>query len=644
MTNFVPILPQKAINMDYVQSLSLLETLVNKNDLLEALDISKFFPSPVCNETNTEWLKKSNIVGITPRITKTYWGIVKYAMTFPENAIHILPLFEPGCDSAIYSPVSWTLNDEFLDDELVNAGYETPEKQLKLIINILHCMGKTVGFDALIHCDKFSEFVFTNPKYFEWIKLNNERTAQLYPPAIDYNTIYNEVEKAIKDYLVQNGSADFNIKITEDVLNKFFDNDFPEHQRQAVLFGYDKNLKLQRRIELLNFIKKKGYETLPVTEHSPNRPVVFDYMKKEGDVEWAEFKVDNKYPYSKIFNSQTPIKLYPIDNYGYPETDSPYFDAWNYISDKFLAFQQEYNFDFLRADMAHNQLSHAQKDKTKSYLNRPEIWAFIKEKIRAKTPYFATLAEAFLNQSYYIDGFQDMENKKFDVVLGPLNFLYLNDEYIANMQYLSKISNNYKFKTCITSMSNDTDKEQNNDLYKSPFANEIRLFTGLFTDLPSYMGIGLETRDYEPISKDFFSNYYTNYQQNEYKWGNNLELFNNITAIRQIYAKIYEEIKDHNVYWLNTNNPFQSSWVYFDKKNNIPLYLFAINIDISDDFKDININNFKYSVSRKKDYKLEPVFVLSDCNTAIENIDVIDKTINLKNFSIGEVRIYKITK
>jgi hypothetical protein len=189
MVNFVSIMPETAIKMSYEQSLQLLKTLVNEDELLKAFDIKNTYPSPVAAEINTNWFKKSNIIGINPRITKTFWGIIKYAMTFPENAIHILPLFESGCDNALYAPISWKLSQEFLDPDLVKIGFDTPEKQLKLIINVLHCMGKTVGFDALTHCDKFSEIVFVNPKYFEWVKLNKERTTQLFPPVVDYNTI-----------------------------------------------------------------------------------------------------------------------------------------------------------------------------------------------------------------------------------------------------------------------------------------------------------------------------------------------------------------------------------------------------------------------------------------------------------------------
>ncbi len=642
MVNFISMLPQEAINMSYEESLQLLETLVNKNSLTQAFDINKTFPSPVSDEISTDWFKKSNIIGINPRITKTYWGIVKYAMTFPENAIHLLPLFEAGCDNAIYAPVSWNLSYEFLDPELVKIGYETPEKQLKLIINVLHCLGKTVGFDALTHCDKFAEFVFVNPKHFEWVKLNKERTSQLFPPAINYNTIYLEVENAIKDFLKINGSADNSIKIDDNLLNNFFSDDFAEQQRLNILFGFDADCRLKRRVELLNFIRKNGFETVPVTEHAPCRPIIFDCMKKDEDVEWAEFKVDNSSPISKIFGSQTPFKLYPIENEGYPETDKPYFEMWDYLAIKFFEFQNEYNFDFLRADMAHNQPSHSQKNETKLHFNKHEIWAFIKERIRHEKPYFATLAEAFLNQHYYIDGFQDMENKKFDLVLGPLNFLYLNDEYVSSLQCLSTMDYKYRFKTCVTSITNDTDRESNNNLYKSPFSNELRLFTGLFTDLPSYMGIGLETRDYDPISKEYFSNHYTNYQPIEYQWGNNVELFGNISGIRQIFSKIYPHIKDQKLCWLNTDNPYQASWLYINQKTNQPSYLFSINLDISNDYSDVNIDNFADCANSANKYKLETVFAMSDVQSDIQIIEVNDENIKLENFSIGEARIYRI--
>ena len=167
--------PDECLKLSFRHSLELIKDLIG-NEQLEAA--KKFqIPSPFQNEKNTDWAQTVKIIGINPRITKTYWGIVKYAMTFPENGIHLMPLFETG-DGSLYVQNSWELNDEFLDKDLADYGFKSSKEQLKFVVNILHALGKAVGFDALPHVDNFSEIVILNPSCFEWIKLTPDKKSQ----------------------------------------------------------------------------------------------------------------------------------------------------------------------------------------------------------------------------------------------------------------------------------------------------------------------------------------------------------------------------------------------------------------------------------------------------------------------------------
>ena len=61
---------------------------------------------------------------------------------------------------------------EFFDKDLYQTfpNLDTVEKQLKVVINLLHVMGKTVGMDVIPHTDRYSQIVLANPHYFEWLQ------------------------------------------------------------------------------------------------------------------------------------------------------------------------------------------------------------------------------------------------------------------------------------------------------------------------------------------------------------------------------------------------------------------------------------------------------------------------------------------
>ena len=228
--------PKDCLNMSFNQSLDLLKKIVDKKEIEKAFDISKNYPGFLEGQKDTTWSHNAKIMGINPRITKTFWGIVKYAMTFPEECVHIMPLWTPGIDGGFYAPLNFRLNKEFMDNELSASGYDTPEKQLKLVINVLHAMGKVVCFDALLHTERWSELVFLYPQYFEWVKLNKTKSRQYSGYELDFNSIYKEVQICIKTFLQLNGCADTSF-LTEKQITELFTDGSDVLYLDKILFG-----------------------------------------------------------------------------------------------------------------------------------------------------------------------------------------------------------------------------------------------------------------------------------------------------------------------------------------------------------------------------------------------------------------------
>ena len=136
--NFLNIKPDEIIEMNFQDSIRLLKQQLGEELFNKAFQIETFIPSKKSNEQTSDWFKKTNIIEVNPRVLGTYWNIVKYALTFPEESINILSMFEAGCNGSIYSILNFKFSDEYLDKDLCNYGFDTAAKQIKLIINILH--------------------------------------------------------------------------------------------------------------------------------------------------------------------------------------------------------------------------------------------------------------------------------------------------------------------------------------------------------------------------------------------------------------------------------------------------------------------------------------------------------------------------
>ena len=540
---YIEMNPKEASGLGFDASLKIIKRLFGEKSIEKAFDISEAFPSPLSYKKNDKHFKTAKIIGVNPRITKTYWGIVKYAMTFPEEWVHIMPLWETGDKGSLYVQNSWDLSGEFLDEDLVKLGYDSAFKQLKLIINILHAMGKIVGFDALPHTDSFSRIVFTHPSFFEWVKLDETRTFQLEPPLIDNNLLYKEVENEIISFLDAPGNL----------------YEMPENVRNDIIFpnGIDKEI---RRLELINFIRSKGFETIPVTEHFPMRPVKFQRINKE--MNCAEFDVRDKSADAKIIGCITPYRWYETDDDGYIKKDSAVDDVWFYFFEKINEFQKTFNFDFLRADMAHNQISHSYNSNVCNDDSPKEMWAELKALICRDKPYFSILAEAFYN-NYYIDGITDMINKDVDIVLGNMNYKYLDEEYINWLDdFLNPFRKYFRFSPCVCIFTTDCDLEINNGYFASQKNNECRYFISLFMNLPSYMAVGYELRELFAQSECEYTNLYIKKQQTEYKFGANMQTFGFISKMRRFYIQWKNIIEECPMEFLRADNKEIIAWYY----------------------------------------------------------------------------------
>lgn len=431
-------------------------------------------------------------------------------------------------------------------------------------------------------------------------------------------------------FLEKKGDAKGN-KVPEIFLSNFYSLD--ESKRREILFACkDSNIKTQRRVDLMNYVRNSGLETKPISLDDPRRKIVFKEMKSNNGVTWANF-TDNMQ--DRMFGNLTGYKLYHLDENGNVDISRPNEKAWDFICKQNGKFQQEYNFDFLRADMGY--LSY--NDQTR------DIHSKVKQYIQEHgAKHFASLGECFCGLGKSSDS-EAIKRKNYDSVLGNLHYENVYDYNFTDIVKAYNFSPDYKVS--LTSITADSDQARYNQHYDN-FQNKIRTFLGLFLNQPSYMGMGLETRDTNATDgKNLTKDFINNWGIKKYEWGNNQEFFHTLSGMRNAFSKIKDTIQNQLHYWLWTSDKQVASWFYYAKENMKPSYLFVTNT-ANYEKSDVEIQNlFDTNVSENinKDHDslaITEVYSTEKKSPVSGQIILKGKPFKIKHIQPGECKIYKV--
>lgn len=647
--------PSEAVNLPTPQVMYILEKKLGHH-FNDAFRLENSVPSPLKNaiNDNTEggkWLRSANMVGINVRTIGSFWNVIKYTLTLPkaQNIVHLLPIWEPGVVASLYGVASWNVNPEFFSNELYQAmpHLDSVEKQLKVVINVLHALGKIVGMDVIPHTDRFSEQVLANPRLFEWLqRIDNDIVRH-------ENNLHLMVEETIFDYLINR--YPHKMPPTSAI---FFSDEFGEDLRLKVMFGesWEYGLRLLRREGLIQWLYEHHFETVPATMGPPYRGLkVSDtegslVVDERGRV-WRDFAITKPVEFSRVFGPLTRYKLYENldDNKDWQiDFTQPRREAYEYAAKHFAAVQRDYNFDFMRGDMAHVQMRPSGVPPVADEFY--DILAFIKNYIRRENnvPYFANFAETFLappDTMAYGDEIDHLERSEAEATLGDLQSMVVGSERFMNEfnRYVS-VLHNRQVAPAFTIMTADKDDPRFDAFYLR--GNEARLFIGLFlTEMPSYMGLGFEQRDPhpEPFPNEFYTKLYVfqlekgkNATYGGYKWGQNQLLFERLDRIRRFSDVIFHKIQNLDNQWLLL--PHQSvhrgvvAW-------SIGTYLFVVNLDTLNAVENIKIPTPQYK-SDFSDVKLE-FSTFEEAENNYKKLIFNGLHIVLPKLEAGEGRVYQ---
>lgn len=575
------LLPQTAVQLSVYQTLDILHKRLGNDSLRRSLNPAETIESPAKPYTDGSWLKRSNMVGINVRTIGSFWNIVNYVLTLPasHDSIHLLPIWEPGVVGSLYAMVSWQINPEFFDVELARfvPALDTVEKQLKVVTNLLHAMGRTVGMDVIPHTDRFSEMVLACPSLFEWVR-RDEKSGKPDQLADHSSLVYRFVEEAVWQFLTFRGTADGTpLSFAKNV---FFSTDIAiltDDQRLRMLFGHahDYSGRLSRRIALIQHLTAQGFETLPMTMAPPYRGLHIDekeYTLDEYGQTWYQYAFDKPEPMSRVFGPLARYRFYESkdNNLNWElDFDRPNRPAWEYLCHKVAECQRTYNFDFMRGDMAHVQMRPEGAPAITESSPAPPYYdplRSIKKYVQANhAPYYGFFAETFLappNTMSYGNELDHLEAIEADSTLGDLQSMVVgSDEFKRQFSAYYGYRKTRRFAPNFTVMTADKDDPRFDECYRT--GNLFRYFTALFlTDMPSYTGLGFEVRNLhqERGANEEYTKLYVfqvgddrqldKVTHEPFVWGQNADQFVAVDRMRLFAEGIWPAIAGKETTWL----------------------------------------------------------------------------------------------
>jgi hypothetical protein len=656
LSSFLPfLLPAEAVQMDGRALLKLLKNRLGERLLQTALDPNQAIPSPLAGQRNTHWMKRSNVVGINVRTIHNFWNIIKYCLTLPacNQAIHLLPIWEPGVVASLYGMASWHINPEFFSPELhqLQPSLDTVEKQLKVVINLLHADGRAVGMDVIPHTDRYAQMVLANPRHFEWLQRKDDRITD------HRDRLHEAVEKHIWKFILREGPAETTSTLP-DAADDFFGPAFSEANRNRILFGApeDNHGRNNRRGMLVKHLYEEGYEPVPATMGPPYRGLEVDTDEQAKSVDgegriWREYRMRESREMSRVFGPLTRYKLYGRldDNKDWEiNFDEPRKETWEYVCKHFYQIQQTYNFDFMRGDMSHVQM----RPQGVPLMAGPyyDLHKAVGSYIKKSKPYFAYFAETFLTGPDFMAYGSEpdhLEQSDADATLGDLQSMVAGqDRFMANFRWYLDLLSQRSFAPSFTVMTGDKDDPRFDKYYLN--GNEARLFISLFlTDMPSYTALGFASREEhpEPAPNEHYTKLYvfkidggSKATSGPYVFGRNTQLFTRISRIRLQAEAIYSVLQEAQTRWLLPPDPTAGNKIIAWTQKGALKYFFVVNLDGAR-----SIQNIKVPCREIADISLAVLIFSTHHEHPQEgNLARSEKHLQIERLLPGEGRIYEL--
>jgi hypothetical protein len=381
---------------------------------------------------------------------------------------------------------------------------------------------------------------------------------------------------------------------------------FSQHEpdRLRVLFGPPDDLPLRstRRGELVRWLYADGYEPVPATMGPPYRGIRVNPYSGSTDSQgmtWYDYEITEPEPFSRVFGPLARYKLYERldDNRAWGiDFARPRRDTWTYVCEHYAAVQAAYHFDFMRGDMSHVQM------RTEGVPEHPnpafyDLLGTVKTHIQQENhaPHFGYFAETFLAERDvmgYGDEIDHLEASHADTTLGDLQSIHISEPtFLPTFRRYLDFAATRQTIPNFTVMTADKDDPRFDKFYTS--GSVLRLFIALgLGDMPSYMGLGFETRDilHGPAPNEHYTKLYVFQEtvgekatQGPYVWGKNGALFADLQRLRAYIDANWAALRGRATRWLLPPPPLPHAlpliaWTQADK----PTHVFVANTNTTE--------------------------------------------------------------
>ena len=362
-----------------------------------------------------------------------------------NTTMYLIP-FHPREFGCAYLPTASSVSSNLEDSEIKKETDMDAEEQVKLFIQMSQLAGHPVIYDILPQTGRFSKIVLANPDCARWFDINalieelikhvDEKATELgekyskddldivsgiYKKSIKgesfgdlsehYQAIFNEIDELLKDtkIFLSNSMLERSIqnrlhKKAKSIIAQFLDKHHGKHITEDDIVAQN---------DTIQALIKEGMWPAPGGAWCSCGVPAFDKMSEGAS-----------YPTFKHYN----FKGEDVSHFANLDCQTPYYfvsletgkfnnDVVNFFIDYMKKLQERFNFDGFRVDHIDHIVDEvSEKDGVPiSYRAPRKVLGMLNTEMKAKVPYFATLAEYMLWDNFYKEYHEDMN---FDVLWG----------------------------------------------------------------------------------------------------------------------------------------------------------------------------------------------------------------------------------
>lgn len=414
------------------------------------------------NIKNADWLKKEghdikliNLAALgNGNYSETpgkFFDWVKQILILPtgnlkrnifNTTVYLIP-FQPRDFGCAYLPTSSDVSPNLNDENIEKTLNYNVKEQVQLFIEFAQLAGHPVIYDVLPQAGRFEKVVLANPQVARWYNINE--LIQKICAKVDELELKGEyskedihIAKNLYKQILKSGAGEISTtykeicdEINEELVEfrKQISNEMSEKKSQEKLVKQVKeivantlNVKPTKHLEeqditdsgvVINALTSAGLWTICGGAWcSAGVPVFYKMSECGGYPIFKHYDVDGKDVTSLAnLDCQTPYYFVYLEN---GKFNKPVIDF--YIK-HLEQFQAEYGFDGFRVDHVDHVVDKvsATNGVPISYRAPSHVLGELNKHMKAKIPYFATLAEYMLWDKYYKEYHEDMH---FDVLWG----------------------------------------------------------------------------------------------------------------------------------------------------------------------------------------------------------------------------------